>query len=151
MANMLQRLLSEPPDSHTMGIAEAKPCAAILAVTADIRLYSTVLDATTSDGWRIRWARSLDRAVEICAAEPIPIVIYDGHLPQIKWTHAFDSLSRTPNRPRLLLAADAVDEPLWREVLRCHGYDAVRRSAGAEELRRTFRFAFLSLLAPAIA
>jgi len=150
MANMLQRLLSSPTDSLHMGIAETKPCAAVLAVTADIRLYSTVLDATASDGWRIRWARSLDRAVEICGAESIRIVIYDGHLPRVKWTQAFDALSRMPNRPRLVLAAQAVDESLWREVLSCHGYDVVRRSGSSEELRRIFRFALLSLFTPAV-
>jgi hypothetical protein len=40
-----------------------------------------------------------------------------------------------------------VDESLWREVLRRHGYDVVYRSAGSEELRRALRFAWLSLSA----
>jgi len=156
MSRLLQRLLSSPPravqrcltkDLSVMGIAEAEPSAGVLAVTADLRFYSGILDVATSDRWRSRWARTLDRAVEVCTLESLPVIIYDVRLPGVDWTQAFDALSRLPNRPRLLLAAHSVDEPLWSEVLRGHGYDVVYRSAGSEELRRALRFAWLSLSA----
>jgi len=85
--------------------------------------------------------------IEKIVASPVPVIIYDVRLPGVDWTQAFDALSQLPNRPRLLLAAQAVDESLWREVLRRHGYDVVYRSAGSEELRRALRFAWLSLSA----
>jgi hypothetical protein len=59
-------------------------------------------------------------------------------------------MNAVPNYRRILLAAPSIDEDLWREVLVRHGYDVVKRSAGSEELKRIFRFAWLSLQTPLI-
>jgi hypothetical protein len=121
------------------------PVARVLAVTADIAFYAKVLNAATSARWRTDWARSMRRAVEICGRKPVSIVIYDGNLPGVGWQWAFDRLFTVAYLPRLLLAADSVDENLWRDVLSRHGYDVVERSANPDHFRRVFRFASLSL------
>jgi hypothetical protein len=121
----------------------------VLAVTADIRFYSGVLSVTSATRWSTEWARTPGRAVEICRLESTPIVIYDANLPGIDWGCAFDLMNAVPNRRRILLAAPSIDEDLWRKVLLRHGYDLVKRSASSEELKRIFRFAWLSLGTPA--
>jgi hypothetical protein len=78
-----------------------------------------------------------------------PIVIYDSNLPDVDWEWAFERLSALPSQPRILLAAPSIDEELWRNVLRCHGYDVVERAASSEQLGRVVWFAWLSLLTPA--
>jgi hypothetical protein len=116
----------------------------VLTITADVRFYASVLNATALLSWRTEWARTLSRAIEIHWSDPAPIVICDINLPDIEWDRAFDRLCAIAARPRLLLAARFVDEDLWRMVRRHHGYDLVDRSASAADLSRTFRFAWVS-------
>jgi hypothetical protein len=132
-----------------MGLRESNLHPGVLAVTTDIRFYSNVLNATHTLNWRTTWARWLERAIEIYRPESTPIVIYDINVPGIEWGQAFERLHTLSNRPRIFLAATRIDEELWSEVLRRHGYDIVARSAGSEELSRVFRFAWLSLHTPA--
>jgi hypothetical protein len=149
MLGQIQRLLAPPKDPPGAGIKEGHHLPGVLAVTADIRFYAGVLNATSSTRWRTQWARTLGRAVEICRLESMPIVIYDSRLPDVEWDWAFDLMNAVPNHRRILLAAPSIDEDLWRKVLLRHGYDIVERSAGSEELNRMFRFAWLSLATPA--
>jgi hypothetical protein len=76
---------------------------AVLAVTADIRFYSGVLNAASSTEWRTEWARTLRRGIEISSLKSTPIVIYDANLPGIEWGCAFDLLSAVPDPRRILL------------------------------------------------
>jgi hypothetical protein len=138
MPGFIQRLFARKP-GHRQPL--------VLAVTADLCFYSGVLNAACSAQWRTEWARTLNRAAEICRSKSPPIVIYDSDLPGTEWGRAFDQLSAVPNRPRILLAARGIDEELWRSVLRHHGYDVVERTASSEQLGRVFRFAWLSLSA----
>lgn len=149
MPGLIQRLLTRPPESGITLIPGNNRYPRVLVVTADLCFYSGVLNAAASTRWQAEWARSLSRAIEICGSKPVPIVIFDGNLPDVEWGCAFDRLTAIPNRPRVVLAAPCVDEELWRNVLQRNGYDVVERSAGSEELRRLFRFAWLSLFTPA--
>lgn len=149
MPGPIQRLFAPPPNPAIAGIPEGDRQPRVLAVTADLRFYSGVVNAATSVRWRAEWARTLTRAVEICRLTSPPIVIYDSSLPGVEWSRAFERLGAVPNRARILLAAPSIDEELWRDVLRRHGYDVVERSASSDELRRILRFAWLSLLTPA--
>ena len=148
MSSLFQHPLAPPPEHATMGIAKRGLCAGVLAITADIRFYSNVLNAASSFHWRTEWARTMEGAIRICNRGPMPIVIYDGYLPGVEWSHAFDLLSIVSNHPRILLVAPLIDEDLWLKVLRHHGYDTVERSASAEEWSRALRFAWLSLHVP---
>jgi hypothetical protein len=149
MLGQIKRLLSPPNYVANTKITEISQRPGVLAVTADVRFYAGVLNATSKAKWRTEWARTLGRAIEICRLEPTPIVIYDSNLPDIEWGSAFDLMNAVPNHRRILLAAPSIDEDLWRKVLLHRGYDIVKRSAGSEELKRVFRFAWLSLVTPA--
>jgi len=149
MLGLIQRLLAPSPDRRVTEIIGNNRHPRVLAVTADIGFYAGVLSAASSAQWRTEWARTFNRATEICRLKSPPIVIYDSNLPGIDWEWAFERLSTVPNRPRILLAAPSIDEELWRNVHRRHGYDVVERAASSEQLGRVFRFAWLSLLTPA--
>jgi hypothetical protein len=149
MPDLIQRLFAILPARGIAGVACNNGGPRVLAVTADLCFYSSVLNAATSARWRTEWARTLNRAVEICRLKSPPIVIYDGNLPGVEWGWAFDLLSAVPGRARILLAATSIDEELWRNVLSRHGYDVVERAASSEQLGRVFRFAWLSLPTPA--
>lgn len=148
MPGLIQRLLTPAPGSR-VAISESNAHSRVLAVTADLAFYARVLNAASSVRWRTDWARTPNRAIEICRLKSTPIVIYDGNLPGAEWRRAFERLSGIAHQPRILLAATSIDEDLWTEVLDRHGYDVVSRSASSEELRRAFQFAWLSLLTPA--
>jgi hypothetical protein len=149
MLGLIQRLIGPPPGRGVTESTENNRHTRVLAVTADIGFYAGVLSAASSAQWRTEWARTFNRATEICRLKSPPIVIYDSNLPGVDWEWAFERLSTVPNRPRILLAAPSIDEELWRNVLRRHGYDVVERAASSEQLGRVFRFAWLSLLTPA--
>ena len=149
MSGLIQRLFAPSPALGVAGIPETDRQPRVLAVTADLCFYSGVLNAATSVRWRAEWARTLARAIGICRLKPPPIVIYDSRLPGVEWSWAFEQLGAVASRPRMLLAAPSIDEDLWRDVLGRHGYDVIERSASSEELRRIFRFAWLSLLTTA--
>jgi DNA-binding response OmpR family regulator len=150
MLGLIQRFFASLPDTAIAEIpANKSRKPRVLAVTADLAFYSGVLSAASSARWRTDWARTLNRAVEICRLKSPPIVIYDSNLPGFDWRSAFDRLSAVPSHPRILLAAPSIDEELWENVLRRHGYDVVERAANSEQLERVFRFAWLSLPTPA--
>jgi len=117
----------------------------ILAVTADLGLYSCILSAACGSGWTADWAASVSRALAVCSSKPIRIVVYDSNLPYSDWQNGLRRLARIPSAPRVLLASPHVDEDLWRTVLRLRGYDVLARSADSEQFRRELRFASLSL------
>lgn len=123
----------------------------VLAITADDRLYYLLLSASIDLGWRIIWARTVGRAFELDCLQPMPIIICDERLPGFTSSETLPGIASFPGHPAVLLAASEVNEEIWERVLRCRGYDAVRRSAGSEEWKRELRFAWLStgLLDPA--
>jgi hypothetical protein len=150
MLDLIQRLLAPTlgPEFPQIHGKNTRRHPHVLAVTADLCFYSGVLSAASSARWRTDWARTLNRAVEICRLKSPPIVIYDGNLPRVDWKSAFEQLSAVPSHPRILLAAPTIDEELWENVIRRHGYDVVERAANSEQLERVFRFAWLSLPTP---
>lgn len=122
----------------------------ILAITADVGFYSSVLSAAYDYSWRAEWASTMSRGLKICDSQPVNIVVYDRDLPGVDWREGLRSLSRTVTQPRILLAANNVDEDLWRTVLRLRGYDVLSKPARQEQLKRELRFAWLSFDAPAL-
>ncbi len=150
MLGLIQRFFACPGSPATAEIPANKGRRPrVLAVTADLGFYSGVLSAASAARCRTDWARTVSRAVEIGRVKSPPIVIYDSNLPGVDWRCAFDRLGALPSRPRILLAAPAIDEELWRSVLRRQGYDVIERAANSEQLEREFRFAWLSLPSPA--
>jgi DNA-binding response OmpR family regulator len=145
IGNFLQRLgsLRHLFRNGTLTMESGDP--GILAVTADLGLYSCILNAACASGWTADWAASVSRALAVCSSKPIRIVVYDSNLPYSDWRVGLRQLASAGSRPRILLASPRVDEDLWRTVVRLRGYDVLLRSAGSEQVRRELRFASLSL------
>lgn len=116
----------------------------ILAITADIGFYSRVLGAAYQWRWSADWASTMNWGLKVCGSKPIDIVVYDRDLPDVDWREGLRSLSRLAAPPRVLLAANAIDEDLWRTVLRLRGYDVLSKPANSAQLSRELRFAWLS-------
>lgn len=145
VCGFVKRMIAGPHFLRNEGPAETACRPGILAVTADLGFYSSVLSAACSYGWSAEWASSMNRGIEICRSGAIRIVIYDRNLPCIDWRYGIDRLSAAASQARILLAAPRIDEDLWRAVLRRRGYDVLARSSGSEQLKRELRFAWLSL------
>jgi DNA-binding NtrC family response regulator len=146
----LTRRLTAPPRCYfghyvnkTVSVIGSAP--QIVMVTADLGFYSWVLGAVNASGWRVEWARSMKRAMEMCRSGFAPIVIYDHNLPGVDWRRAVEQLSGAAPHGRVLVAARKIDEDLWRMVLRRRGYDVLARTADRDELKRELHFAWLSL------
>jgi len=141
-------MIAGPHFLRNEGSAETAHRPGILAVTADLGFYSSILCAACSYGWSAEWASSMNRGLEICRSGHILIVIYDRNLPGVDWRYGMDRLSAAASHARIFLAAPRIDEDLWRAVLRRRGYDVLARSAGSEQLKRELWFAWLSLQEP---
>jgi hypothetical protein len=120
----------------------------VIALTSDDRLYYLLLSASIDLGWKISWARTIERAFELSCSGPMPLMVCDERLPGINWREALPAIAGFPDHPAVLLAASEINESMWEEVLRRHGYDAVSRTAGSEEWKRELRFAWLSTRSP---
>jgi hypothetical protein len=118
--------------------------AGVLVITADDRFYYSLFSVCLDMDWNIRRARSAGRAHEELRSRPVPVVVYDERLPWGDWREDLRSVSSLAERPAVVLAAARVEEDVWKAVLRCEGYDLIRRSAPCGEWRRMLQFAWLS-------
>jgi hypothetical protein len=121
--------------------------AEVLVITRDDRLFYSLFAVSMDIGWGIRRARTFEEAWQGLRSRPVQVVVYDECLPRFNWQDALRSFSAFPGHPLVFLAAPEVNEDIWRAVLRCHGYDAVARSAGEKEWIRMLRFAWLTRFA----
>ena len=145
MSSLIQRWLSTTGEKGETPREPLFLSPRVLVLSADLRFYAAVLSAINSRVWDADWVRSIEAAVEACEHTSVSIVLYDENLPRVEWRKAFERLRKLRNRPRILLAANGVDERLWRAVLHHHGYDLVARTADSAQLKRALRFAWLSL------
>jgi len=118
----------------------------VIAITTDIRYYSTLVCAAASAGLRLHWARSFERAMEMSRAASRAILVYDSDLPDVGWQWAVPILADVHENFRVLLAVPAasIDEEVWRSALAHRSYDIVSKTAGSHDLSRSLHFAFLA-------
>lgn len=115
-----------------------------MVITVDDRLYYSLLSVSLDMGWKIRRVRTVEQAREglpFCAA---PIVVFDERLPRADWREALREFNDLSCHPLVLLAVPEVNEDVWQTVLRCHGYDVIKRSARGGEWVRVLQFAWIS-------
>ena len=93
-------------------------------------------------GWRISIVDSLDAAIAVLSEYPTPLVICDRDLPGEAWRDVLAKITALPQAVCVLLASSVVDDYLWRQVIRHHGYDVVDKPFQPEELRRAIVFAW---------
>jgi DNA-binding response OmpR family regulator len=114
----------------------------LLIVTRDQRLLSAVSYIVTSHGWISRWASSVTMAKERLRSRPIPFVLYDGQTSAEDWSSAIGRLRWVPEEPYIILAAERVDERLWRRAISMEFYDVVARDLQEDHLLATLTFAW---------
>ena len=108
----------------------------MMIVTQDSHQTDLLRAIASRRNWEVTSVQSCDDAVAILKYGTMPLVICDQDLPDANWR---DSLRRMANIPQpicLLLACRAIDPNLLREVVHCHGYDAVPKPFRAEDLVR---------------
>lgn len=104
---------------------------------------STVLGQIAADyGWRVSIVGSSDAAIAALSEQPTPLVICDRDLPGEAWHEVLAKIAALPQAVCVLLASRVVDDYLWRQVIRHHGYDVVSKPFQPEELRRAVIFAW---------
>jgi DNA-binding NtrC family response regulator len=113
----------------------------LLAITPDTGLFADLQYAAARRGWTVRWARSVTAAIAFLASRPTPVILYDWYSASEDWTASIDRLTMLPGNPCIILAADRVNERLWRRALDRNVYDVVCRSGQFEHLLATLRFA----------
>jgi DNA-binding response OmpR family regulator len=114
----------------------------ILLLTADDRFFSSLLYVTTAYGWTVRWAKSIERALEILERRAVSILVYDCCLPHSDWQAGVPRVTEVSGRTCIVLAAQQVDEDLWERALGRGAYDVMCRTDPAAQLASTLRFAW---------
>jgi CheY-like chemotaxis protein len=93
-------------------------------------------------GWTVSIVGSSDAALAALNEQPTPLVICDRDLPGEGWREVLARIAAEPQAVCVLLASSVVDDYLWRQVIRHHGYDVVAKPFQPEELRRAVTFAW---------
>jgi DNA-binding NtrC family response regulator len=92
--------------------------------------------------WRVVIVGSSDAAVASLSDQPTPLVICDRDLATEDWRDVLAKIAALPQAVCVLLASRVVDDYLWRQVIRHHGYDVVSKPFQPQELRRAVTFAW---------
>lgn len=104
---------------------------------------SMALEQIASDyQWRISIVGSSGAAIASLNEQPTPLVICDRDLASEDWRDVLTKIAALPQAVCVLLASRVVDDYLWRQVIRSHGYDVVSKPFQPEELRRAVTFAW---------
>jgi DNA-binding NtrC family response regulator len=102
----------------------------------------TLQELAASYGWRISIVGSSDAAVALLKEQPTPLVICDRDLTGEAWGDVLAKIAAQPQAVCVLLASRVIDDYLWQQVIRHHGYDVIAKPFQPEELRRAVTFAW---------
>jgi len=114
----------------------------LVAITQDSGDAETLRQIAASYGWRISIVGSSDAAVALAKEQPTPLVICDRDISDERWRDVFAKIAALPQAVCVLLASRVVDDYLWNQVIRHHGYDVVVKPFQPEPLRRAVTFAW---------
>jgi len=114
----------------------------LVAVTQNPDESAALRQIAANYGWTISIVESSDAAVAVLNEQPTPLVICDRDLPGEAWRDVLAKIAAQPQAVCVLLASSVVDDYLWRQVIRHHGYDVVAKPFQPEELRRAVTFAW---------
>jgi hypothetical protein len=113
----------------------------LILISSDTSFFASLVHATTTNGWKVHWARSIAGAAEILTERLSPIIVYDCGLVPADWSASIDRLMSASYDPCIVLAAGLVSEELWREALSRRVYDVVSRAGRSGHLVATLQFA----------
>ena len=102
----------------------------------------TLRQIAASYGWRISIVDSSDAAIALLKEQPTPLVICDRDISGEAWRDVLAKIAAMPQAVCVLLASGVVDDYLWNQVIRHHGYDVVAKPFQPEQLRRAVTFAW---------
>jgi DNA-binding response OmpR family regulator len=88
---------------------------------ADFRVFAI------EQGWRICFASTLKRAVDILQTQKIDVVIYDRDLPDADWRRALPRLGNCASPAIVIILSYNTDASAERLVLDCGGYAVARK------------------------
>ena len=114
----------------------------LVAITegpAESQALQRIADSYT---WAISIVASSDAAIAALGEPPTALVICDRDLVTEDWRDVLTRIASLPQAVCSLLASRVVDDYLWRQVIRHHGYDVVSKPFQPEELRRAVSFAW---------
>jgi|SRR5579872_4922044 len=114
----------------------------LVAITQNPDDAETLRQIASNCGWRISIVESSSAAIASLNDQPTPLVICDSDLSGEAWRDVLAKIAALPQAVCILLASRVVDDYLWRQVIRHHGYDIVPKPFQAEGLRRAVKFAW---------
>ena len=114
----------------------------LVAITQDPDDAETLRQIAFDCGWRISIVDSSSAAIASLNAQPTPLVICDRDLCGEAWRDVLAKIAALPQAVCVLLASRVVDDYLWHQVIRHHGYDVVAKPFRPDELRRAVKFAW---------
>jgi DNA-binding NtrC family response regulator len=114
----------------------------LVAITQNPDDAETLRQIASSFSWRISIVESSSAAIASLSQQPTPLVICDRDLSGEVWPDVLAKIAALPQAVCILLASRVVDDYLWHQVIRHHGYDVVAKPFQAEELRRAVKFAW---------
>jgi CheY-like chemotaxis protein len=95
-----------------------------------------------SYGWTVSIVGSSGAAIAALNGQPTPLAICDRDLSGEDWRDVLAKIALQPQAVCVLLASRVVDDYLWHQVIRHHGYDVVAKPFQPEQLRRAVTFAW---------
>jgi len=138
MGRSTDRSASEPA---AMTLSSGEPVK-LVAITQSLDDAETLRRIAANSGWSLSIVDSSSAAIASLNDQPTPIVICDRDLSGEAWRDVFAKIAALPQAVCILLASSVVDDYLWHQVIRHHGYDVVAKPFQPEGLRRAVTFAW---------
>jgi len=114
----------------------------LVAIVENSYDSETLGQLAASNGWRISIVGSSEAAIALLKEQPTPLVICDRDLSGEAWSDVLAKIAAQPQAVCVLLASSVIDDYLWQQVIRHHGYDVIAKPFQPEELRRAVAFAW---------
>jgi hypothetical protein len=125
-----------------VGFSSSNSAIRVLGITRDRGCQERLRGLAEFYGWDFFLCSNCESAAVVFATENVPIVLCDRDTLDINWREAFEVVVGADRSRCVILCSKADDNTLWQEVVRCGGYDVVRKPIREEQLVRTIQFAW---------
>src|ERR1700689_254364 len=99
-------LRTRPPANNVRN--EATAAIRLLAITADDRFYSNLVEIAASSGWEIHRASTVQEGLDVVRSLSMPLVLFDWDENGPNWRAGLTRLYAAPRHPCILLASRLV-------------------------------------------